>query len=164
MIHKNLFIHTTVFIMSLILCASVFAAETKSISWQTYETGMKMIQTEKKKGFLHFYTDWCTFCKIMNTETFSNTKIINYLNDNFISIRINAEKQKEIAYKYGANRFPLTWFLSEDSSNLSNQPGFIPPDKLLEILQFLHTDSFKNMKFSEYIAQQQNKAKGEKAN
>lgn len=151
MIHKNLFIHTAVFIMSIILCASVFAAKTKSISWQTYETGMKMIENEKKKGFLHFYTDWCTFCKIMNKQTFTDAKIINYLNDNFISIRVNAEKQKNIAYKYGANRFPLTWFLSEDSSSLSNQPGFIPPDKLLEILKFLHTDSFKSMKFSEYI-------------
>lgn len=147
------------FILALFSSRSVAAKE--GINWQSYETGIKMIKDQNKKGFLHFYTDWCTYCKIMNEHTFTDAKIIAYLNDNFIPIRINAEKQRDVARKYGVNRFPDTWFLAEDSSNLSSRPGFIPADQLLAILKFLNTDSFKKMRFSEYIQLQE---KTEKAN
>jgi thioredoxin-related protein len=128
------------------------------IQWQSYETGMKMIKEQNKKGFLHFYTDWCTYCKIMNKQTFVDPKIIDYLNNNFVSIRVNADKQKDVAKKYGVSRFPSTWFIAEDSTSLSNQPGFIQPDMLLDMLKFLYTDSFKEMKFSEFIAKQKKTA------
>jgi thioredoxin-related protein len=140
------------------------AKASKEINWQSYEAGIKKIKDQKKKGFLHFYTDWCTYCKIMNVKTFSDAKIIAYLNDNFIPIRVNAERQKNVAHKYGVNRFPNTWFLAEDSSNLSSQPGFIPAEKLLAILKFLNTDSFKRMEFSDYMKLQENQTKTEKVN
>ena len=137
-------------------------AENKEIQWQPYEAGMKRIKEQNKKGFLHFYTDWCTYCKIMNKQTFVDPKIIDYLNNNFVSIRVNADKQKDVAKKYGVSRFPSTWFIAEDSTSLSNQPGFIQPDMLLDMLKFLNTDSFKEMKFSEFIANQKKSQKQNK--
>lgn len=144
------------------LCFTPAMAEKKEIQWQPYETGMKMIKDQNKKGFLHFYTDWCTYCKIMNKQTFVDSKIIDYLNDNFVSIRVNAEKQKDVAKEYGVNRFPNTWFIGEDSKSLSSQPGFIPPDMLLNMLKFINTDSFKNMKFSAFIENQKKAQEQEK--
>ena len=91
-------------------------AENKKIQWQPYEAGMKMIKEQNKKGFLHFYTDWCTYCKIMNKQTFVDPKIIDYLNNNFVSIRLNADKQKDSAKKYGVSRFLSTWFIAEEST------------------------------------------------
>ena len=149
---------------TLVLLSSRSIAANDGINWQPYEAGIKMIKDQKKKGFLHFYTDWCTYCKIMNVQTFSDAKIIAYLNENFIPIRVNAEREKSVARKYGANRFPDTWFLAEDSSSLSSQPGFIPADKLLAILKFLNTDSFKSMRFSDYIKLQEKQIKTEKVN
>jgi len=156
-----------------VLCAIVFTialfssqsiAAKDGINWQSYEAGIQKIKDEKKKGFLHFYTDWCKYCKIMNAQTFSDAKIIAYLNENFVSIRINAEKQRDVARKYGVNRFPNTWFLSEDSSSLSSQPGFIQPDMLLAILKFLNTDSYKKMRFSDYMKLEEKQTKAKKAN
>lgn len=135
--------------------ASICFAEKEEIQWQSYDTGIKMIRDQKKKGFLHFYSDWCKYCKIMNKQTFTDSKIIEYLNKNFIPIRVNAEKQKNVARKYGVRGLPNTWFLAEDNSSLSSQPGFIPPERLLDMLKFLNTDSFKNMKFSEFINKQE---------
>lgn len=137
--------------------ASLCFAEKEKIQWQSYDTGIKMIQDQKKKGFLHFYSDWCKYCKIMDNQTFTDSEIIKYLNKNFISIRVNAEKQRNVAQKYGVRGLPNTWFISEDSTSLSSQPGFIQPDRLLTMLKFLNTDSFKNMKFSEFIDKQEQK-------
>ena len=149
---------------NLVLLSSRSIAANDGINWQSYEAGIKMIEDQKKKGFLHFYTDWCTYCKIMNVQTFTDAKIIAYLNDNFVPIRVNAERQKDVARKHGVTRFPDTWFLAEDSSSLSSQPGFIPADKLLVILKFLNTDSFKSMRFSDYIKLQEKQTKAERAN
>lgn len=138
------------------------AEKSNEIQWQSYDNGIEMIKNQNKKGFLHFYTDWCTYCKIMNKETFVDSKVIDYLNENFVPIRVNAEKEREVAKKYGVSRFPNTWFIAEDSTTLSSQPGFIPPEMLLNMLKFLNTDSFKEMKFSEFIEKQEKAAEQKK--
>ncbi len=138
-----------------LLCFSPAMAKNKEIQWQSYESGIQMLQDKNKKGFLHFYTDWCTYCKIMNHQTFTDSKIIDYLNDNFISIRVNADKHKDVAKKYGVGLFPNTRFIAEDNTEISSQPGFIAPEMLLNMLKFLNTDSFKQMKFFEFIDNQE---------
>jgi thioredoxin-related protein len=153
---KQQFLYTILALCVLVsLCFSPAMAENKEIQWQTYESGIQLLHDKNKKGFLHFYTDWCTYCKIMNHQTFTDSKIIDYLNDNFISIRVNADNQKDVAKKYGVNRFPNTWFIAEDSKGISNQPGFIEPEMLLNMLKFLNTDSFQQMNFSEFIDKQE---------
>jgi len=151
---KNTVSFLLIICISIAFSASICFAEKEEIQWQSYDTGMKMIKDQNKKGFLHFYSDWCKYCKIMNNQTFADSKIIKYLNKNFISIRVNTEKQKNIARKYRVRGLPNTWFLAEDTSSLSSQPGFIPPERLLDMLKFLNTDSFKNMKFSAFIENQ----------
>ncbi|RJP86718.1 MAG: thioredoxin family protein [Desulfobacteraceae bacterium] len=138
--------------------AAPSVAANQDIQWQSYASGIKTIKDQKKKGYLHFYTDWCTYCKVMNKNTFTDPKIISYLNENFVPIRVNADQEKSVAKEYGANRFPSNFFIAEDATSLSNQPGYIPPEMLLDMLKFLHTDSFKTMKFSEFINQQEKKA------
>jgi len=135
------------------------AAPATSIQWQAFEPGMQAIKDGKKKGFLHFYTDWCHYCKVMNKETFINPQIIAYLNENFVNIRVNADQEKAVAEMFRVKPVPDNWFIGDDATPLSHQPGYIPADKLLVMLQFLHTDSFKTMKFSEFV-QQQEKAAG----
>jgi len=139
--------------------ASTTVAASKEIQWQAFEPGMKAIKDGKKKGFLHFYTDWCHYCKVMNKETFIDPKIIAYLNENFVNIRVNADQEKSVAEMFRVKPVPDNWFIGDDATPLSHQPGYIPADKFLVMLQFLHTDSFKTMKFSEFV-QQQEKAAG----
>lgn len=135
--------------------------EKSEIKWYSYKDGMEKIKKENKKGILHFYTNWCTFCKLMNANTFSEPKIIAYLNENFVPIRVNAEEQQDIAKSYNVNRFPITFFIAEDNSSIGNRPGYIPADDLLDMLTYVNTNSYKTMTFSAYM--EQKKAKKEKS-
>ena len=137
---------------------STVAAANQPIHWQTYASGMKAIKDGKKKGFLHFYTDWCHFCKKMSQETFTDPKIIAYLNENFVNIRLNADQERDVAQQYVVSPVPDNWFIGDDGNPLSHFPGYIPPERLLAMLQFLHTDSYKTMKFSDFIQQQEKAA------
>jgi len=131
-------------------------AASQKIHWFSYKEGIKKIKAEHKKGFVHFYTGWCTYCKLMDKETFTNKKVIRYLNDNFIAIRIDAEKKanREIVRHYSVYQYPSNFFLTEDSSDIGKRPGFIPPDMFISILKYLNTNSYKKMSFSDYVKRQ----------
>ena len=144
-----------VFIFLLGLPGICLTAE-DGIHWYTYSEGIKKMKEENKKGYLHFYTDWCTYCKLMNAQTFSNAKVVKYLNKHFIAIRVNAEdkKSKSIVKKFGVDRFPLNFFLKKDASVIGGRPGFIPPDLFVSMLKFIDTDSYKTKTFDAYSKQQ----------
>lgn len=137
----------------LILAFSPALALNSEINWHSYQSGMEKIADENKKGFIHFYTDWCTYCKLMNQKTFSDDAVIAFLNENFVSIRVDAEEQRDVAKKYGVSKFPNSGFIDADQSEIGQRPGFIPPDILLKMLEYIDSESFKTMSFKDFMDQ-----------
>ena len=143
---------TGLFLLWLLMAA---LAEQSVIKWYSYQEGVEKIKKENKKGFLHFYTDWCTYCKLMNANTFTDKKVIAFLNENFIPILVNAEKQQDVAKNYNATKFPFTVFISEDISTVGNRPGYIPPDIMMDMLIYVQTNNYKTMTFNDYMEKKQ---------
>ena len=98
------------------------------IKWYTYDEGVALGKSQGKKIYIYFWADWCTFCKKMEKETLSKPLVSSYLNKNFISIKVNSDKEKETASQYFVRGFPTSWFLTEDGEKISNLPGYVPPD------------------------------------
>ena len=107
----------------------------ETINWRSYEEGLVVSKSEKKKVFLHFYADWCVFCAKMAKETFQNPAVVSYLNNNFIPVRVDTDKDPATAMKYGVQGLPSTWFLTEMGEAIGTVPGFIPPEPLLAMLK-----------------------------
>ncbi len=107
----------------------------QSINWRSYEEGLVVSKAEKKKVFLHFYADWCVFCRKMAKETFQNPAVVSYLNNHFIPVRVDTDKDPATAMKYGVQGLPSTWFLTEMGEAIGTVPGFIPPETLLAMLK-----------------------------
>ena len=120
-------------------CLSIgFLGETSAaegINWHSYEEGLVVSKAEKKKVFLHFYAVWCVYCGKMAKETFQNPAVVSYLNNNFIAVRVDTDKQPDTAMKYGVTGLPSTWFLTRMGEGIGAVPGFIPPDALLSMLK-----------------------------
>ena len=110
-------------------------AAVEGINWRSYEEGLVVSKAEKKKVFLHFYADWCVYCGKMAKETFQNPAVISYLNNNFIPVRVDTDKEPGTAGQYGVTGLPSTWFLTEMGEAIGTVPGFIPPDTLLSMLK-----------------------------
>ena len=126
-------------------------ASAGSIRWLSFENGMSLGKTSEKKMIIHFYADWCTYCEKMDKETFRDRKVADYLNKEFIPIRVNSDRRSNIASNYGVKGLPSTWFVDEDGRRISNLPGYIPPDMFLNILRYVHSDSYKSMSFNKFL-------------
>ena len=94
-----------------------------------------MAKNEGKRVFLHFYANWCFYCRRMAKETFQDPSVIEYLNKNYIPIRVDSDKDKRTASMYGVRALPSTWFLTEKGEKIGNLPGYLPPGQLLQILR-----------------------------
>jgi len=130
---------------------SLTAAKSSNINWQSYNQGVKNAKAQNKPVFLYFHADWCKYCTKLKKTTFTDKDVLNYLNDNFISIAIDTEKQKDFARQWGIKGLPNLWFLRADSSKISNIPGYVEADHFLNILKYIRTQSFDKMSFSDFL-------------
>jgi thioredoxin-related protein len=142
------FLTLIIFILSSL---SISFASSKRINWYTYKQGIELNEKQGEKIFLYFYADRCTYCKKMEKETFNNYLFISYLNDNFIPIKVNSNKDIKIALDFGVRGLPCIWFIAENGERISSLPGYMPPERLLNILKYISTDSFKKMSFRKFM-------------
>jgi len=61
--------------------------------------------------------------------------VVSYLNENFIAVRVDFDRQPATAEKYGVMGLPSSWFLTEMGRPIVSIPGYIPPEALLSMLK-----------------------------
>ncbi len=126
-----------VLIFSVFLFINVSASSTrlKEIQWHSYDDGMARSKFEKKRVFLHFTAEWCYYCGVMEKETFNDPAIISSLNENFIPIKVDYDKETKTSDYYSVRGLPDTIFIAENGQIIGRRPGYIPPEVLKRILK-----------------------------
>jgi thioredoxin-related protein len=128
-------------ILSLLLSVFIFmnlsasSPLVKEIQWHSYNDGMARSKFEKKKVLLHFTAAWCNYCWVMEKETFNDPAIISSLNENFISIKVDFDREKKTSDFYQVRGLPDTIFIAENGQIIGRQPGYIPPELFKRILK-----------------------------
>ena len=125
-------------LVSLILSSMAMGQE---IQWHTYNDGMARGKFENKRVFVHFWAEWCAACKTMEKNTFSDPDVIAALNEDFIAVKVNADREVTTASMYRVRALPDNWFIAADGEIIGNRPGYIPPDQLKDILKIILSES-----------------------
>ena len=112
-------------------------AAAKEINWQSFEEGIARGQTEHKKIYLHFYANWCGACRIMENKTFKDPVVVAYINENFIPIKVNTDKEQDTSRLFRIRALPDNWFIAEDGKPIGHQPGYIQPALMKRMLKNL---------------------------
>ena len=96
-----------VLILSLpLLIASFHTPEKEKLKWLSLTGLQSAFAKQPKPIIIDVYTDWCGWCKVMDRETYSNEKVIGYLNKKFYAVKFNAESKAEVVFankKYAYN-------------------------------------------------------------
>ncbi|MCP4023606.1 MAG: thioredoxin family protein [Desulfobacteraceae bacterium] len=137
-----------IMLVGLLIPGLGFAAD---IEWLSYQKGMVLAKKQDKKIFLHFRADWCGYCKKMEKTTFKKSAVVSYLNKNFVSIKVDGDREGKLVSYYKVKGYPDNWFINEEQKNLFNLPGYLSPKAFLIYLEYVHTDSYKTMTPMEYV-------------
>lgn len=137
--------------------------EKSGITWVKYDEGLKLAEKLDKMIFIDFYTSWCKFCHKMDKETFSNKEIIDYFNEHFIAVKVDAESKtkmklpdgeysgRDLARKFGIRGYPNYWFLKSSGEKITSYPGYAPPEKFLPVITFIGDGHYENMTFADFL-------------
>ena len=101
--------------------------------------------------FLYFHAEWCTYCTKLKKTTFKDRDVIQSLGNSFVSIAIDTDKHKEIAKKWRVTGLPTIWFLKPDGSKISNIPGYVTADQMIQFLKYIETKSYETVKFHDFV-------------
>jgi thioredoxin-related protein len=143
-------------ILSTLLAVVVFAiflpsaAAAQEISWQKFDQGMAMAKEQDKNVFLYFHAEWCSYCKKMERTTFKRPKVIDYINQNFIAIKVDSDREPKVSTAYNVRGLPTLWFLKSDHTRISNLPGYVDAKTFGNILRFINTDSYERMSYNDF--------------
>ncbi len=119
-------------ILSQPLTAATSPTEEKSLfATLSFEKALEKAKNEKKLVFVDFFTTWCGPCKMLDRTTWQDPKVIQWLTANTIPLKIDAEKDVELARRYGVRAYPTMVFIKPDGKILDTIIGYHPPEKFL---------------------------------
>ncbi|MBE0648753.1 MAG: DUF255 domain-containing protein [Bacteroidales bacterium] len=147
----------------------------KKIKWMSFEQAYELNKKKPKKIFIDMYTDWCGWCKRMDASTFVDPVIVDYMNQNFYNVKMDAERkdtividgttfvnpnpegkrsshQLAIELLRGKMSYPSFVFLNEKSQLLTVVPGYQPAKEFEPILHYFAKDAFTDQQWEEYKA------------
>ncbi|MDD3771571.1 MAG: DUF255 domain-containing protein [Weeksellaceae bacterium] len=92
------------FILSFVFLS--FGLFGQEINWLTLEQAeVEMKKSPNKLLFIDFYTDWCGWCKKMDTSTFKEPEVIKYINEHYIPVKFDAESKEEVKFRGKTYKF-----------------------------------------------------------
>lgn len=115
------------------------------IKWaKSYSAAVAEAKATDKLVMIDFYTDWCGWCKRLDKDTYTDSRVIA-LAGRMIPVRVNAEKEGlQAAQKYRITGFPAILFINGDSEVEGRINGYLPPASFSErMTQFVkvHQDA-----------------------
>lgn len=138
----------------------------------TWEEAVAANDTLPKKIFVDVYTDWCGWCKKMDSTTFKDSAVIAQMNADFYAIKLNAEQKESIFWKDkefkwvpykrdGVNKlaynllngqlsYPAYVYLDSGFTRKLVSPGYKSGDDLIKELQFIGGEHYNKMSWQQY--------------
>ncbi|MFP8955396.1 DUF255 domain-containing protein [Natrialbaceae archaeon A-CW3] len=81
---------------------------------------------------------WCDHCHEMDAETYAVPTLAANVNDGFVPVRVDVDRQPRVRDRYNMGGFPSTVFLASDGSLLTGA-GYLGQDGLRQVLESVRT-------------------------
>lgn len=158
----RMLLHALLF-AAIVIPSNSFGGEKAKLKWVSFNEGVAEAKKTGKKLMVDVYTDWCGWCKRMDHDTYSDGTITEYLNKQYVAVKLNAESagkieyrgrsytEQELAVAFGVNGYPSIIFMTRDGEPITVYPGYADPQKFKAVLTYIAEDHYKTTKFQDYV-------------
>jgi thioredoxin-related protein len=94
--------------------------EKQKLNWLTLTETEENLKKEPRPVLIDLYTDWCGWCKVMDRKTYANQNVIQYLNEKFYVVKLNAETKADLTWKGKVYRYNAAYKTNELAISLTN--------------------------------------------
>lgn len=104
----------------------------KNIQWNAdMKSALTQAKIVKKPVFLYFMNPPCPSCQQMDRVTYSNMKVIEFINENTVPVRFEAPNSQSLAKEFNLKRTPMWLILDSDGREHHRTLGFFSPEDLI---------------------------------
>ncbi len=108
----------------LILTIVITTAAAEEIEWiLSYDKALTKAGETNKPIMIDFYTDWCGWCKKLDKNTYIDSAVVAKSSE-FVSVKINAEKDRKSAAAHGVSSYPTILFLDKTGKEIWRINGY----------------------------------------
>ncbi len=135
------------------------------IVWPSFQEAFDAAAGSEKIVLIDVWSRNCGWCRKQQTEVYTQPELQDILATHFeigrldidvasdtISFRGYDLSSAELAAGLGASGTPTTIFMEPSGSYITRLGGFHPYDDFVNVLQFIGTESFREMSFQDYVA------------
>lgn len=148
------------------------APKVETIRWLSWNEAMELAKKDKRKVFVSIYLPNCPWCKKLDAETLRDPRVVQYLNENYYAVKLDAKHNANLQYKNktyayirtpnggyhelavafmpDAITFPSLVFLDEHLNYLQTLSKFMDGFELLPIAVFYGSDAYKETPWSAF--------------
>ena len=139
----------------------------EGVAWTPFEDAVTVAAKRQKPILVDVYAPWCTWCRRLQREVYTDKAVQAFLADHFVVTRLDGDDRSseltfksytlssgELAQALGAEGFPTTVFLAADSDYITRLPGFVDATEFLQILRFIGTGAYEKVSYQEFATQQ----------
>jgi thioredoxin 1 len=104
---------------------------------QDWDKALTQAKAQKKLVFIDIYATWCGPCKMLKKNTFTDAKVGEFFNKNFVNVSIDGEKGvgPSLAQKYGITAYPSLIVTDGDGKPVLYTMGYIDAATLMQFAQ-----------------------------
>ena len=113
-----------------VLCSQFMNA----IEVGSFEEAQKLALGTNKIIVVDFWATWCGPCIRMDFNTWNDERVKSAMND-FIFVKIDIDKNRELANKYNVKSIPNIFFLDGNGFSIHNILGYKTPNEIIKYLE-----------------------------
>jgi thioredoxin 1 len=108
------------------------AASEPGIPWlKDLPKALEAAQEKRRTVMIDFEAEWCSWCKKLDRETYGDERVIRFVREHFIAVKIDTDEQPEVAKQHQVAGLPTILFLSAGGEELARLIGFRTPEAFL---------------------------------